>query len=126
MVLENFLLKKYVKTKIPTRVESVYNALSLLEFYQGNIDIKTLQSLTNTSRKTLERAFSNYLGLKPKFYAEIIRFNNAKKLIDQSSDIDITDISYRMGYYDNSHFAAEFKRFSGQSPTEYFKNKMFL
>jgi len=122
-VLETFLLNKYNSTRLHYRVDHVSNALSLIEHTQGAINIKELQSQTNTSRKTLERAFLNYVGLHPKLYSQIVRYNAAKERIDNMLfSRNLSELAYDLGYYDGSHFAAEFKRFSGATPREYIYN----
>jgi len=121
-VLERFLLKKYLSTKLHYRIENAHNALMLINQHQGNIDIKSLQVQTNTSRKTLERAFMNYLGVPPKLYSRIVRFNAVKTIIDRSAfDGNLTKLALDFGFYDCSHFIAEFKNFSGSTPHNYLK-----
>jgi AraC-like DNA-binding protein len=119
LVLEVFLLKKMEKIKLMPRMDSIDYALSLIRNHNGNIPIQTLQYQTNTSRKTFERSFMQSIGLMPKLYSEIIRFNVAKALMNANPNLSVSDIAFDMGYYDNSHFAANFKRFCGQKPTAY-------
>ncbi|CAL1518736.1 helix-turn-helix domain-containing protein [Chitinophaga sp. MM2321] len=122
LVLEEFLIKKYKSTSLHYRANSVQKAIELIDQSKGAIDIKTLQVQTNTSRKTLERAFLHYLGLMPKLYSGIVRFNAVKQMMDCSPCLSVSDIAYDIGYYDNSHLSANFKRFSGLTPTEYIEN----
>lgn len=122
-VLETFLLNKFNHTRLHYRVHHVGNALSLIADAHGAISIKELQHQTNTTRKTLERAFLNYVGLHPKFYAQIVRFNAAKDWMNKMSPRhNLSEMAYDLGYYDGSHFAAEFKRFCGVTPREYIQS----
>lgn len=123
-VLENFLIDKLVHTSLHHRIESVQNAIALLSMAKGDISVRTLQEQTNTSRKTLERAFLHYLGIKPKLYAQIVRFNNAKEFIDKKPlTQNLTELAHSLGYYDSSHFTAEFKRFANTTPSSYIKSR---
>lgn len=123
-ILETFLIKKYISTALHYRVENTQNALILISNSQGNIDIKTLQKQTNTSRKTLERAFVHYLGIQPKLYTRIVRFNAVKSVLDSASgNGNLTSVALDFGYYDSSHFISEFKNFSGFTPHAYLKDK---
>lgn len=99
-------------------------ALALLAKHQGNIGIRELQEQTNTTRKTMERAFALQLGLSPKLYAKILRYNFAKSNIEKLASIDWGKIVHEHGYYDQSHFINEFKMFSGKTPVEYYKNRI--
>ncbi|CAL1518735.1 helix-turn-helix domain-containing protein [Chitinophaga sp. MM2321] len=118
-VLEKFLIDKYTCTSLHYRVDNVQNAVSLITNSKGSMSIKDLQNQTNTSRKTLERAFLSYLGIAPKLYSRIVRFNAVKEMIDRNETKNLTSLALDFGFYDNSHFAAEFKYFSGFKPTAY-------
>ena len=121
-ILEKFLIKKYLTTTVRQRVNCTQNALTLINNTQGNIDIKTLQEQTNTSRKTLERAFTHYIGIHPKLYTRIVRFNAAKSRLDVlEKNASLTAIALESGYYDSSHFIAEFKFFADFTPLGYLK-----
>lgn len=121
-ILEYFLIKKHQATSLHYRVDHVQHAIDLIERSKGVIDVKTLQQRTHTSRKTLERAFLHYIGLLPKLYTEIVRFNAVKQLMDFNTPISISAIALETGYYDNSHLSAFFKRFCGCTPTAYIEN----
>lgn len=122
-VLEKFLVKKYLNTSLHYRVENAQNALTLITSTNGTLDVKTLQSKTNTSRKTLERTFEHYLGISPKLYSRIVRFNAVKEVLDSKLVIpNLTAVAHDFGFYDSSHFAADFKRFSGITPSAYLKS----
>lgn len=121
-VLEKFLLQKYRSTSLHYRVSHAQNAVSLITNSNGKLHIKVLQDQTNTSRKTLERAFTHYLGVAPKLYSRIVRFNAVKEIMDTKDVSDnLTSLALDFGFYDSSHFAAEFKYFSGFTPVSYLK-----
>jgi len=118
-ILEKFIIRKYLGTTLHYRINSVQKAIQLIKGSKGILPVNALQQQTNTSRKTLERAFIHYLGLMPKLYSGIVRFNAIKQLMDQTPDLSVSDIAFGLGYYDNSHLAASFKHFSGITPTDY-------
>lgn len=122
-VLETFLITRYLNTALHFRVDSVQAALKVIANAQGNINVKMLQEQTNTTRKTLERAFINYLGIHPKLYIRITRFNTIKNLIATNWDNQehLSTVALDFGFYDSSHFIAEFKHFSGYTPHNYLK-----
>lgn len=124
IVLETFLIKKHAATKLHYRIEGVQNALDLIAMSKGNISIKQLQAQTNISRKTLERAFIDYVGLHPKLFNRITRFNAAKERMDRAKQVLPTGarMAADYGYYDAAHFTAEFKHFSGCTPQDYLKS----
>ena len=123
-VLENFLFKKFIKNKWNPRMNAVDHALSMIEASKGNIIIRDLYYETNASRKTLERGFVNYLGITPKLYSQIVRFNAAKFWLDNNNlNQNLSGLAFDMAYSDGSHLSAEFKRFSNMTPLEYLQNR---
>lgn len=123
-VLEKFLFAAFLKRKQAYYLKNVSNALLLMNQSSGSTRIKEIQTQTNTTRKTLERNFIQAVGLKPKLYAQVVRFNFVKSELDHLvAPRKISDVAYSLGYFNNSHLAAEFKRFSGFTPREYIKNR---
>lgn len=122
-ILESYLFSKYLKVKQDYCFQNVSNALCLIDFSQGNYQIKDLQDKTNTTRKTLERNFVQAIGLKPKIYTEIVQFNAVKSRLDDISQKQkVSDVALDYGYYNSSHLASQFKRFSGLTPKQYLKS----
>lgn len=86
---------------------------------KGMITVAELIGTLGTSERNLERIFKKYIGLSPKFYTRIIRFNTIFQLI-QEGDPRWTSIAFDSGFYDQSHFIRNFKAFTGEDPTRYF------
>lgn len=114
-------LRKRKKVKLHPTVKP---SLALLGKNLGNINITALQDQTHTTKKTLERAFATNVGVSPKLYARIVRYNFAKAHIEQSGVIDWGRIVHEHGFYDQSHFINEFKCFSGKTPIEYYNGRI--
>lgn len=71
------------------------------------------------SQKHLINQFKKYLGLTPKYFQRIFRFNEILAKIYQKQTLSWTQISYDCGYTDQSHFIKEFRHFSGFNPQEF-------
>jgi len=97
-------------------LQSVINDIHLAN---GQISIYELSKRNSTTVKQLERNFKKLVGLSPKAYSNIIRFQKALRII-QSSDKDrpLSDIAFACGYYDHSHLTNEVKRYTGRSPSQ--------
>lgn len=90
---------------------------------QGLITISELTETFGVGERRLERLFREYVGLSPKFYSRIIRFNAIFSLKQQGLD-SWMDLVYETGFYDQSHFIKNFKEFTGEEPSEYlFENQ---
>ena len=69
--------------------------------------------------KLLERRFLKYLGLLPKQFMNIVKFNYSSKIKLTNSQLPLTKVAYLANYADQSHFIRHFKQFSGWTPKEY-------
>lgn len=74
------------------------------------------------SQKHLIDLFKKHIGLTPKYYQRILRFNELLQRIQKKEKISWTEIAYSCGYSDQSHFIKEFKHFSGFNPKEFIDN----
>ena len=57
----------------------------------------------------------------PKELARIYRFKHILQHIDPTQPIDWSDVAYRSGYYDQSHFNKDFEAFTGHNPSGYLR-----
>lgn len=105
-------------------LSSAYNygradrAVDLILSAKGIISVSELCAALYISERQLERIFRQYIGLSPKYYCRIIRFNYIFQSI-QNKDNTWMDIVHNAGYYDQSHFIRNFKAFTGEEPTSY-------
>ncbi|WHT75212.1 helix-turn-helix domain-containing protein [Myroides odoratimimus] len=74
------------------------------------------------SEKTLERLVKQYIGMSPKLFSRIMRFQSSLDLLRESKFKNLTTLSYQSDYYDQSHYIREFKEFTGVSPKEFIKS----
>lgn len=95
------------------------SAIHDIHLTNGQISIHELAKRNCTSVRHLERNFRKHVGLSPKAYSNIIRFQNALTLIKNScGDRSLLDIAFECGYYDHSHLTNELKRNTGLSPSQ--------
>ena len=66
------------------------------------------------SERQLERRFRDRVGMSPKRFASLRRFERAATLAATSRSL--TRAALEAGYYDQSHFNREFRRFTGMPP----------
>lgn len=85
---------------------------------KGSISIPFLTDKYEIHAKTLERMFSERVGLPPKRYARVIRAIHAMKQTATTSN-QLTEIAMDCGYFDQSHFIKEIKSLSGASPSSF-------
>ncbi|NNE65340.1 MAG: helix-turn-helix transcriptional regulator [Pyrinomonadaceae bacterium] len=74
------------------------------------------------SKKHFINKFKQDVGVSPKAYLRIMRFQRAIEEIE-SRDYDWAEIALDCGYYDQAHFINDFRTFSGFTPVEYARQK---
>lgn len=88
--------------------------------HEGHVALETLAEKTKLSTRSLERLFNSAVGLSPKLFCRIIRFNNALQLIEKKDFRSFTAVAHEGGFYDQAHFIKDFKAFTGLNPKKYF------
>jgi AraC family transcriptional regulator len=90
-----------------------------IEFIQSNLSSElTLASMAQVaclSPYHFSRAFRKSTGLSPHQYVLRTRVETAKHLL-RASDLSLSEIAFRVGFFDQSHLARHFKRHYGVSP----------
>ena len=117
-VFESFLVEAMGKRVQPGTV--VNAAIDLIERYGGEVTISKLANCLNISERRLERNFREQVGLSPKKFSRIVRFQNVVRTIERATDTKMLDAALSLGYFDQSHMIRDFREFSGKSPLEYF------
>ncbi len=85
----------------------------------GSLSIEELSKSNNISVRQLERIFKDSIGLTPKEYSSIVRFQKALNLIKSPrKGRSLLDIAFECGYYDHSHLTNEIKQKTGRIPSQ--------
>lgn len=94
-------------------------ALRHIDGAPAEATVASVLSKTGYSHKHFIALFHRHVGLTPKSYARIVRFQHAVRQIERSNAIHWAALAADCGYYDQAHFIKEFREFSGLSPTVY-------
>lgn len=89
-------------------------AIATLRASGGNASIDRLAQSTALSRRQFERRFAECVGLSPRLFGRIVRFQRAFRHLAQESG---ADVAARCGYADQAHLVREVRRFAGQTPS---------
>jgi AraC-like DNA-binding protein len=93
--------------------------VDLIQRRQGAVSIQTLSEFAGISRQHIARKFDRYLGISPKLFSRIVRFQDLIKKIRLSPSVDWATTALDLGYYDQAHMISDFKEFSGQTPASF-------
>lgn len=84
----------------------------------SDFNVEKMCDEVGVSRTQLHRKLKEMTGVPTSEFLRNIRLNEAARLIREHK-INITQISYMVGFANNSHFSTAFKKYFGMSPTEY-------
>lgn len=113
---EKWLVDKFHQDKIPST--ELLSVLKKLQTEPVVNHAKIVASYSKTQKHLIDQ-FKKYIGLTPKYYQRILRFNEILKQIHQSEKIEWSQVAYQCEYADQSHFIKEFKHFSGINPQKF-------
>lgn len=118
---DKFLTSFLFEHKAGDPYHSITSTSSSIVEQRGNVNIKDLAYQANMSLKRFEVRFTEQVGISPKLFARITRFNYALIFIMKNTSKSWSDVAYHCGYYDQMHFIKEFKEFAGNTPANFYK-----
>lgn len=117
-LIDNWLLSR-IANLTDHRTQRIKAAVNQI-FTVPQTSISDLAATACLGKKQFERSFRSLVGINPKEYAEIVRFQRALALM-QCGESELGQIAYTCGYSDQSHFTREFRKFSGLTPSALLK-----
>jgi AraC-like DNA-binding protein len=87
---------------------------------QGATRVEPLMDETGWSRRHVTERFRRQLGVPPKAYARLLRFEHAAALlVEAAPGRTLADVAMAAGYYDQSHLTRDFAALAGMTPGAY-------
>jgi AraC-like DNA-binding protein len=94
-------------------------ALDVFEQADAAVKVRDLARRAGLSQRRFIQLFTAEVGLTPKLYGRVRRFQRARQLARQATEPDWTAIALACGFFDQSHLIRDFGEFSGLSPVTY-------
>lgn len=122
-IIEYYLWQLFLRNHYTLDVERIQHILQLIKQSKGNISIEFLAQQACLSQRQFERVFRQHIGITPKQYIRTVRFQSSIYIANNKSDLNLTDLALESGYYDQSHFINEIKKFTGLKPKDFFNTR---
>ena len=123
-IAEIWLNERFDEAKTPK--EAIYKSVQKIindpHFQENNL--KELIGESGYSQKQFISLFKEYVGVAPKYFQRIVRFNEILAKIQADEKLSWTEISYDCGFYDQAHFIKEFQHFCGVNPEAHLENSL--
>jgi AraC-like DNA-binding protein len=113
-VANQFLFRRAINT--PARDEVSWATIEILR-RAGGARISAMAERTGLGLRQFERRFVQQVGVNPKLFARIARFEAALDRMARSPQGSWTEVAHRFGYFDQMHMVHDFSRFTGETPT---------
>ena len=116
-VLEKWLMQ--VASRPLKHHPAVSFAMREFQSDPGLLSSAAVAETVNLSQRRFIQMFRDEVGLTPKLFCRVQRFQEVIRMIEKRDMVDWVDIALSCGYFDQSHFNHDFREFSGLSPTTY-------
>jgi AraC-like DNA-binding protein len=112
---EQVVLPRIIKTEYRSTSQLINHTLQCIYRSGGRITVKELSGEVGYSSRYLRLLFEDNLGISPKLFSRIIRFQNSLAFL-LGSNTSANEIAIQQNFYDPSHFLKDFREFSLLTP----------
>lgn len=113
-VANQFLLRRALVAPIREGISAA--ATDILRRARG-ARIPDMAARAGMGLRQFERRFMQHVGVSPKLFARIARFEAVLDWMARTPQGSWTEVAHRFGYYDQMHLVHDFSRFTGKTPT---------
>jgi len=92
---------------------------------RGRVSVERMADAAGVSRQCLARRFRDSVGVAPKLYCTLARFQAGLAYAGRGADVDWATVAVDLGYADQSHMIREFRRFSSLTPNDLASGRWF-
>ncbi len=120
--LEAYLLNRFaahLRQRPSPRIPQVNYALQQFHRAPCIATVRAMAHSTGWSERRFSQVFREEVGLTPKTWCRIQRFQRAVQQLHAGAEVPWAELALDCGFYDQSHFANEFRAFSGIDATTY-------
>src|SRR5262245_31044666 len=107
----------------PRHHRAVRVGLDVLRRTHGRARIRDIAGTLDLSQRRFSDAFAAEVGLTPKLFGRIQRFQHAIASSRSAAEVDWARLAVECGYFDQAHLIHELVEFSGVSPADYWRRQ---
>ncbi len=118
-IIEKFLLKRMQAQKKDKHGIDMIAQKMLTQYDQLSLDGFVKEAFL--SKRQFDRKFYERIGVNPKEYIRMIRFDKAFRMKNRFPDKDWLTIALHCGYYDYQHLSKDYVLYTGYTPPVFFE-----
>jgi AraC-like DNA-binding protein len=115
-------VEAFLRTRLPARDAQVAQVKRIVETAEADRELRKVDDLVarvGVGKRTLQRLFSEYVGVSPKWVIQRYRLQEAAEHLAEGKDLDLARLALDLGYFDQPHFINDFRKMIGRSPGDY-------
>jgi len=116
------LVERFLCARLPEQDQAIETINQIVDSIISDRAITKVDNLVrrfNLSKRTLQRLFSQYVGVSPKWVIKRYRLQEAADQLADGTAVDWPKMALDLGYFDQAHFIKDFKMLVGRTPGEY-------
>ncbi|MCD7973197.1 MAG: helix-turn-helix domain-containing protein [Candidatus Azobacteroides sp.] len=112
--LDAYFITKLSDMYVPD--ERITHAVKCIRQQAGNVSVPELSREVCLCQRQFERRFKNAVGISPKSFSRITRFQEVyHKIKKKQTEETLSELAEKYGYYDHSHLIKEIRQYTGNS-----------
>lgn len=119
-IMEAFLIQQMQVSTNRSPISRMRGSINIIRENGGQTGLLDLAEKACLSPKHYQRLFNECIGISPKGYLRIVRFQQALFIRQNNSTVDLTTLAHQCNYYDQAHMINDFKKLTGLTPGKYF------
>ena len=115
----------FLRERLPERddiVEVVGRVVDCIVSDREVVRVEDVANRLDLNKRTLQRLFSRYVGVSPKWVIRRYRLHEAAERLADGTAVNWPEMALDLGYFDQAHFIKDFKAVVGKTPAEYARN----
>jgi AraC-like DNA-binding protein len=116
-------VERFLRERLPTdpdpRRELVEQVIADMRQAAPGERVAEVAARHHVSERTLQRLFAAYVGIGPKWVLQRYRLHEAVEQLQAQEEVDWARLALELGYFDQAHFARDFRALVGRTPAQY-------
>ena len=112
----------FLLARLPAADPNVVRVNRVVDQIMADRDITRVADVTGRSgiaTRRLQRLFATYVGVTPKWVIRRARLHEAVERLNAGDPVDLAFLARELGYFDQAHFARDFRSAVGRPPAAY-------
>ncbi|MEU9337067.1 helix-turn-helix domain-containing protein [Streptomyces sp. NPDC048290] len=110
-------------SRVPPEVAEAWRRLVVS---RGRVQVGAVAAELGWSRRHLTERFRGEVGLSPKTFARVLRFEHAHELATAQEPVPWAEVAAVSGYADQAHLVRDWSEFTGRTPTVWRRGEVLL